>query len=124
VKPHRLERLAEEIREEAARIVASELKDPRIGFVTVTRAELATDLRSVRIFVGVLDPARREEALRGLKVARGYVRRELGRRVRMRFTPEVSFEYDRGLEATERVARLLDEVGSGGPGRGGDEGEG
>ena len=106
----RSERLGEEIREEVARIVA-QLKDPRIGFVTVTRVSLTADLRVARIFVGVLgDQSQQQKGLEGLRQAAGFVRRELGRRIRTRYTPEVLFEYDEGLEATERVARLLREV--------------
>lgn len=107
----RTNRLEESIREEVANLIASGLKDPRIGFVTVTGVQLTADLRHVRIKVGVLgDQKARETSLAGLRQAAGYVRRELGKRLRMRLTPEVSFEYDKGLDATDRVARLLDEV--------------
>jgi ribosome-binding factor A len=107
----RTNRLAEEIREEVAKIIASELKDPRIGFVTVTGVQLTPDLRHARINVGVLgDQAARDKSLTGLRQAAGFVRRELGKRLRVRHTPEVAFQYDKGLDATERVARLLDEV--------------
>ena len=106
----RNERLAEEIREEAARIIAGELKDPRIGFVTVTRVELTADLRLARIHVGVLgSEADRAKSLLGLQASAGFLRRELGRRLRVRHTPEVQFRYDSGLDATDRVAQLLAE---------------
>jgi len=105
---HRLERLAEEIREEASVIVPA-LKDPRIGFVTITRVTVTSDLGLATVFVGVLgSEAERKKTLDGLRAASGYVRRELGRRLTIRRTPEIQFEYDKGLEATERVARLLD----------------
>lgn len=107
----RTNRLEEEIREEVAKIIAGELKDPRIGFVTVTGVQLTPDLRHARINVGVLgDQAAREKSLAGLRQASGFVRRELGKRLRIRHTPEVAFQYDKGLDATDRVARLLDEV--------------
>ena len=109
----RPERLAEEIREEVARMVASELKDPRIGFVTVTRVELTSDLRHARVHVGVLgSAAERDRTLATLRQAAGFVRREIGRRLRVRYSPEIDFRYDRGLEATDRVARILGEVGA------------
>jgi ribosome-binding factor A len=115
--PRRTQRLAQEIREEVAEIIAR-LKDPRIGFVTVTRAEVTSDLSVAKVFVGVLgDEAARRKGIEGLRSAGGFVRRELGRRLRLRTTPEVRFEYDVGLDATDRVARLLDDIG------GGDEGE-
>ena len=107
----RHQRLAEEIREEVARIIGAGLKDPRIGFVTVTRVELTADLRTARVHVGVLGEATdRDKTMAGLGQAAGFVRRELGRRIRVRHTPEVRFLYDQSLDATERVARLLDET--------------
>jgi ribosome-binding factor A len=106
----RKERLDEEIREEVAVIIGRHLKDPRIGFVTVTRVDLTADLRTARIHVGILgDATQREKTLGGLQQASGFVRRELGRRIRLRHTPELQFHYDEGLDATERVAQLLDE---------------
>lgn len=106
----RAERLAEEIREQVARMIASDLKDPRLGFVTVTRVELAHDLGHARVHVGVLgSEAEREKSLKALQQASGFVRRELGKRLRIRHTPEVDFRYDKGLDATDRVARLLEE---------------
>ena len=76
--------------------------------MTVTRVELTPDLRYARVYVGVLgrrDGAREEP--RGPAQAAGFVRRELGQRLRMRHTPELDFHYDKGLDATDRVARLL-----------------
>ena len=120
----RTERLAEEIREAVAVIIGRELKDPRIGFVTVTWVELTADLRTARIHVGVLgDSGQREKTLVGLRQAAGFVRREVGRRVRMRHTPELSFHFDAGLEATERVARILDQVTAAGSGPPAEEGD-
>jgi len=105
----RAERLAEEIREQVARMIASDLKDPRIGFVTVTRVELAHDLGHVRVHVGVLGgEAERRKTLAALQQASGFVRRELGKRLRIRHTPEIDFRYDKGLDATDRVAQLLE----------------
>jgi ribosome-binding factor A len=110
VTGRRPQRLAAEVRNEIARMVASDLKDPRLGFVTVTRVELTSDLRYARVFVGVLGSEEdRERSLGVLTRAAGFVRREIGRRLRLRFAPEIDFRYDRGLEATDRVARLLAE---------------
>jgi ribosome-binding factor A len=106
----RSERVAEEIREEVAQIIGRELKDPRIGFVTVTRVSLTPDLRTAHVNVGILgDASQHEKTLTGLRQAAGFVRRELGRRIRMRHTPELVFHYDEGLDATDRVAALLAE---------------
>lgn len=106
----RTDRLGEEIREEVARMIPG-LKDPRIGFVTVTRVTLTADLRLARVLVGVLgDEAQRRRTLEGLGQAAGFLRRTLGQRLHVRYTPELVFEYDKGLDASDRVAHLLDEA--------------
>ena len=106
-------------------MIASELKDPRLGFVTVTRVDLAHDLGFARVFVGVLgDEKQREASLAALQSASGFVRRELGRRLRIHHTPEIDFRYDKGLDATDRVARLLREEDARAGSPGGDGGEG
>ena len=107
----RLDQLSEEVREEVARIIGRELSDPRIGFVTVTRVDLAPDLKHARVYVGVLgDKAQHEKTLLGLKQASGFVRQKLGQRLRLRHIPMIEFQYDKGLDATDRVARLLEEI--------------
>jgi ribosome-binding factor A len=121
----RPERLAEEVREEVARMIASELKDPRLGFITVTRVEIAHDLRNAKVHVGVLgDAAERERSLAALRSAAGWVRRELGRRLRIHHSPQIEFRFDKGLDATDRVARLLEEERARGEPPAGDEGGG
>ena len=107
----RTERLGEEIREEVAQLIVGELKDPRIGFVTVTRVEVTPDLRTARVYVGVLGTEKQRQAsLTGLRQATGFLRRALGQRLRLRYTPELVFTYDEGLEASDRVAQLLAEI--------------
>jgi len=108
---HRLERLADQIRNDVAEMVAGELKDPRIGLATVTRVELSADLRHARVMVSVLgDDGARSEALEGLSSAQGYVRRELARRLRMRRAPEIVFILDRGPEAQMEIETLLRKI--------------
>ena len=107
----RSERLADELREQVAELLRDEVKDPRIGFVTITRVELTGDLGFARVFVGVLgDEAQRRRSLEGLKQAAGFLRRQLARRLRIYQVPELRFQYDTGLDATDRVARLLRET--------------
>ena len=106
----RTERVEGEIRTQVAQLLLREIKDPRVGFVTVTRVSITPDLSFARIYVGVLgEPSRREEVMQVLRGASGFVRKSLGRRLRMRRTPDVVFEYDKGLDASERVAALLAE---------------
>lgn len=112
----RLERVAEEIREEVARLLVREIKDPRIGFVTVTRVSVTPDLHVARVFVGVLgDATQRKRSLDALKHSAGYMRRLVGQGLRLRFAPELHFSYDEGLDATDRVAQLLDEAHAAAP---------
>lgn len=104
-------RLAEEIREEVAKIIAGGMKNPKLGFVTVTRVELTADLRTARVLVSAMgDSAQKKQSLRVLHQAAGWVRRELGRRLSIRHTPEVVFVNDAGLDYTDRVAKLLEQV--------------
>lgn len=111
----RIQRVSEEIRERLAGIVA-ELKDPRIGFVTVTRVELTDDLGAARVYVGILGEEKtRQETLKVLKGSAGFVRRQLAQRTRLRTVPEILFEYDKGLDAADRVARILSEIGDSEP---------
>lgn len=89
-----------------------EIKDPRIGFATVTDVEVSSDLRHAKIFVSPLgDEESARQTMEGLESAKGYIRTELGRRVRLRFTPEISFAIDRSIEYGVRLTRLIDEVG-------------
>jgi ribosome-binding factor A len=104
----RTARLAEQIRGEVAEIVTGELKDPRIGFVTVTQVALSPDLRHARVLVTVLgDDEARQETLEGLSSAAGFVSHEVGRRLQLRRAPEVVFVPDRGAEAELKVEELI-----------------
>lgn len=102
---HRSERLADQIRNEVAEMIEGELKDQRIGFATVTRVELSPDLRHGRVLVSVMgDADEQRETLAGLASAAGFVRRELGQRLRLKRAPELVFVLDPGAEGSERSA--------------------
>ena len=106
-----MERLADQIRDDVAEMVAGELRDPRIGLATVTRVELSADLRHARVLVSVLGGEdTKQETLEGLASASGYVRRELGRRLRLRRAPELVFVLDRGPEEQVKVESLLQKI--------------
>jgi ribosome-binding factor A len=105
---YRQERLAGQIRMEVAEIVAGELQDPRIGFATVTRAELSPDLRHCRVLVAVRgSESEQHQTLAGLSSAAGYVRRELAQRLQLKRAPHIVFVLDRGEENQERVEQML-----------------
>ena|SRR3989338_4414548 len=105
----RSSRVGDQIRMEIAEILMTKVKDPRIGFVTVTAVEVSDDLRNARVFVSVLgsDVGRTFE---GLDAARPFIRSELGRRLKLRFVPELSFREDRTAEEAEKLTKLMDEM--------------
>ena len=88
-----------------------ELKDPRIGFVTITGVETSPDLRQARVFVSVLGNERaREKTLAGLAAAHGVLQSRLSRELRMKRTPQLAFEYDPSVERGVRMSKLIDEL--------------
>ncbi|MEA4901501.1 30S ribosome-binding factor RbfA [Desulfitobacterium sp.] len=108
---HRASRLGEALKEEISQMIREELKDPRIGFVTVTSVEVAEDLGHAKVFVSVLgDSQQSKESLEALNRAAGFIRNEIGRRIRLRYTPEITFKYDSSIEHGAHIAELLREV--------------
>ncbi|MEW6172212.1 MAG: 30S ribosome-binding factor RbfA [Bacillota bacterium] len=108
---HRAARLAETLKEEMAEIIQSELKDPRLGFATVTRVEVSNDLRYAKVLVSVYGSSEDGEAtLSVLERAMGFIRSLLGRRLRLRYVPEISFKLDPSIGYGARVTHLLDEL--------------
>ncbi len=107
----RIHRVEEAIKEEVAQILQQELKDPRIGFVTITRVKVTPDLSQATVFFTLLQgKGSSAETEAGLKSAAGFVRRLLGERLRLRVTPEVIFRADTELEETFRITKLLDDL--------------
>ena len=108
VAGRRQERLAGEIRDEVAQMLVRELKDPRLGFTTVTRVDLSPGLQHARVLISVLgDAEAQQKTLEGLISASGYIRHEISHRLRLRRAPEVVFVLDRGAEASEKIEELL-----------------
>lgn len=105
----RMRRVNELIREVVGEAIAADLKDPRIGFVTVTAVDTSPDLRSARVYVSVLgDEEEREQTLKGLQSAHGFIQSKIGSELRMKRTPTLSFHYDDSPERGARISRLLD----------------
>ena len=118
----RPERVAEEFREILAEEIGR-LKDPRVGFITVTRVEVPPDLRRATIYYTVLGEDRDHRRTKaGLRSATAHLRSVLGRQVRLKFTPELEFLEDVGLSQVERVAELLRKIERSRPDEGGDDG--
>jgi ribosome-binding factor A len=105
----RLERLNEQVKREVSEILRTEVRDPRVGLVTVTEARVAPDLSFARIYVRPLG-GEEAELFSGLEKATPYIRRELGKRLSVRHVPEIRFEPDRALEHALHIEKLLSEV--------------
>lgn len=107
----RLNKVAEAIREEVAGILQKELKDPRIGFVTVTRVKVSADLQQATVYFSLLEgQGNAAETETGLKSAQGFIRRMLGDRLRLRVTPEVTFRLDSSVAESIRISKLLGDL--------------
>jgi ribosome-binding factor A len=106
----RMRRVNESLRQVLSESLV-ELKDPRIGFVTVTGVQTSPDLRHARVFVSVLgSERRREQSLEGLQAAHGVLQARLGRELRLKRTPQLAFEYDPAVERGVRMTKLIDEL--------------
>ena len=107
----RTDRMSDLIRDEVSRLILRELRDPRIGFVTITGASVSPDLHNVRVFVSVLGtPEAREASLQALNSAAGFVQRSLFKNLRLRHSPAVVFALDDSMERGERIERVLREI--------------
>jgi ribosome-binding factor A len=105
-----MRRINEVLREVIGAAIATDLGDPRIGFVTVTSVETSPDLRSAKVHVSVLgSEAEREAALAGLRSSHGVLQAKIAAETRMKRTPTLSFHYDDTVEKGMRISRLLDE---------------
>ena len=103
--------VAEEIQQIVSYLIQRELKDPRIGFATITNVEVTTDLRFARIYVSVMgSEEERKDTMTALQSARGFVRHEVATRMTTRTVPEIQFKLDRGLEYSDQINRLLSEI--------------
>ena len=107
----RPERVADQIRAEVTSMIARELHDPGVGFVTVTRVQVSPDLQHARVFYTSLgDPAAQNNTARALERAAGFMRRQIGQRLRLRRAPELQFTFDETVGHQDRVEQLLKEI--------------
>jgi ribosome-binding factor A len=106
----RMRRVNEAIREILGDAITTELKDPRIGFVTVTEVDTSPDLRAARVYVSVLgSPEEREDSLAGLRSSHGFLQGKIADAMRMKRTPTLTFEYDESVDRGDRITRLLED---------------
>jgi len=104
----RSEKVADLIQKEISQMLVKSVKDPRIGFVTITKVTVSEDCRFAKVFFSVAGTlAERESSGKGLESAKGYVRKELGRRLRLRYTPEIVFQFDPSIEYAIHMEEVI-----------------
>ncbi len=104
----RIEKIQELMKQEISQIILRELKDPRIGFVTVTQVEITGDLREAKVYVSIMGSEEQiKDTWKGLNSSLGFIRREIGQRIRLRVTPELSFQLDKSLDYSAHIQELL-----------------
>ncbi|MFS0595136.1 30S ribosome-binding factor RbfA [Peribacillus frigoritolerans] len=109
----RSNRVGEQMKKELSEIIGRKIKDPRIGFVTVTDVAVTGDLQQATVYISVLgDQEQREKTLQGLAKAKGFMRSEIGQRIRLRKTPELFFEFDESVDYGNRIESLISQIKS------------
>jgi ribosome-binding factor A len=119
----RSEKVADLIRREVSEMLVKSIKDPRIGFVTITKVTVSEDCRFAKVYFSVAGTlAERESSEKGLDSAKGYVRRELGRRLQLRYTPEIVFQFDPSIEYAIHMEEVIRNIHRGEEPNGEEEG--
>ncbi|MBU6390978.1 MAG: 30S ribosome-binding factor RbfA [Planctomycetota bacterium] len=107
----RIERLSEAIKQEVSKIILYELKDPRISFITVTKAEMSSDLRRAKVYISIIgDALSQRKTLQGLEHAKGFIQGEVGARLQIRYTPILTFCLDESVKKSMHISKLIDEA--------------
>lgn len=110
----RVGRVGEQIKKEISQIIQAELKDPRIGFITVTGVDVTNDFSQAKIYLSVLgNDDQKAETLRALARSSGFIRSELGKRIRMRKIPELVFKFDASIDYGSKIETLLQQINEG-----------
>lgn len=110
---HRIERVNSLIRQELSELLRFNVKDPRLGntFITVTEVVTSTDFKHARVYVSsIIDKEEKKKVLTALSSAAGFLRRELSARLKLRYTPELIFQWDNSIEHGDHILKLIDEV--------------
>ena len=111
MNPYRKEMVCKEIKRVTADLLQKELRDPRLGFVSVTKAEVSSDFKYAKIFFSVMGNERQQKkTMAGLRHAKGFIQKELSRAIRMRSFPEIRFELDDSIEKAFKMTQLLDKL--------------
>ncbi|MBP2001073.1 ribosome-binding factor A [Paenibacillus shirakamiensis] len=108
---NRTGRVSEQIKKELSLLIQTEMKDPRIGFVTVTGVEVTNDISQAKIYLSVFgDNEQKDKSLKGLEKAKGFLRSELGKRMLLRHTPELIFKIDESIAYGSHIEKLLGDI--------------
>ncbi|MDH7500692.1 MAG: 30S ribosome-binding factor RbfA [candidate division NC10 bacterium] len=114
MRQNRADRVSGLLKEEISRLIQKDLKDPRVGFVTITRVSLSRDLRYAKVFFSTYgDQETQQRSLEGLQSALGFIRGELGRRLDLRFIPEIEFHIDGSVEYAFRIEEIIHQIKKG-----------
>ena len=104
----RSEKVADLIQKEISEMLVRTIKDPRIGFITITRVTVTEDCRSAKVHYSVVGTfSEREQSMNGLNSAKGYIRRELAHRIKLKYTPEIEFQFDPSIEYAVHMGKLI-----------------
>jgi ribosome-binding factor A len=109
-KSGRPQKLGDLIQRELSELVQRELRDPRVGMITITSVDVSPDISHAKVFFTTLSEAHIAEAKEGLSRAAGFLRTQLARRIKLYTTPELRFEYDESVERGDRLSRLIDSI--------------
>ena len=104
----RPQKLGDLIQRELSELLQRELRDPRVGMITITSVDVSPDMSHARLFFTILEKEKLEDTLHGLRRSAGFLRSQLARRLKMYTTPELRFEYDESVERGDRLSRLID----------------
>ena len=107
-KSGRPQKLGDLIQRELSELVQRELRDPRVGMITITDVDVSPDFSHAKVFFTLLNTKHLEDAKQGLRRAAGFLRSQLARRIKLYTTPELRFEYDESVERGDRLSRLID----------------
>ncbi|TDM11880.1 30S ribosome-binding factor RbfA [Macrococcus lamae] len=111
---NRKERVGEQMKKELSEVISQKIKDPRVGFVTVTEVEVTGDLSLATVYVTVLgNDKERRETLDGLEKAKGFMKTEIGQRMKLRIVPELKFVYDESIDYGNKIERMIADLNKG-----------
>lgn len=112
MKNNRVRKVELQVKDEVSKIIITKLKDPRVGFVTVTAVEMTADLKSAQIFISVMGTqSQKTETVSSLNDASKYIKAEMNQRIKLRYSPSITFRLDDTIDRAIRIGRILEDLG-------------